>query len=56
VYDYRTITLLSMFFNGLNGIEVDMKRLMIKIGIHGKRHIVRHARILEWMHNNGLGV
>jgi hypothetical protein len=32
-----------------------MKRLMIKLGMHGKAHRAAIARIFESMHDNGLG-
>lgn len=32
-----------------------MKRLMIKLGFHGKRHEIAIKKLIDWMHNNGLG-
>ncbi len=33
-----------------------MKRLLIKLGYHGKSHNAKAAKLMAWMHNNGLGV
>lgn len=32
-----------------------MKRLMIKLGFHGKRHRVAEEKMVRWMSQNGLG-
>lgn len=32
-----------------------MKRLLIKLGFHGKSHRAKEAEMVLWMHNNGLG-
>lgn len=32
-----------------------MLRLMIHLGFHSKAHIAATARLIESMHNNGLG-
>lgn len=32
-----------------------LKRLMVKLGIHGKAHKAADAKRIAWMHNNGLG-
>lgn len=32
-----------------------MKRLMIRLGIHGKAHKKAEAKLIAFMHNNGIG-
>lgn len=32
-----------------------LKRLLVKMGIHGKAHKAADAKRITWMHNNGLG-
>lgn len=32
-----------------------MKRLMIRLGFHGKAHLKASLIRVDWMHNNGLG-
>jgi hypothetical protein len=32
-----------------------MLRLMIRLGIHGKRHRIAEQKLLQWMHEQGLG-
>jgi hypothetical protein len=33
-----------------------IKRLLVKLGVHGKRHHLVILKIFEFMHINGLGV
>lgn len=32
-----------------------MLRLMIKLGLHGKRHNIATQNLSKWMHEQGLG-
>lgn len=32
-----------------------MLRLMVWLGMHGKAHMAKRDKVLNWMHNNGLG-
>ncbi len=32
-----------------------MRRLLVKLGFHGKRHQIATAKLVQWMHDNGLG-
>lgn len=32
-----------------------MKRLMVRLGFHGKAHKRATDKLCQWMHNNGLG-
>jgi hypothetical protein len=32
-----------------------MKRLLINMGFHGIRHKIAAEKLIQWMHENGLG-
>lgn len=32
-----------------------MKRLLVRLGVHGIRHKLAIERLCAWMHNNGIG-
>lgn len=56
-----TLLELSLLLRGcfmlriIANIGVHMKRIMIKMGIHGIRHKIRESKLITWMKNNGIG-
>lgn len=54
IYLFLTILIKCRILN-IRSEGDDMKRLLIKMGIHGVRHQIAEKRLLDWCHIMGIG-